>query len=66
MAAMHGLADFHGHAIDEEGSKKSGYQVQKLVFDGTYLIFNHVDQAGGEVRVVNFRHGARLPLAEEP
>jgi plasmid stabilization system protein ParE len=64
--AVKGLATFHGHAIDENTSKKLGYPIQKLIFEGTYLIFYHVDDTAGEVRVVNFRHGARLPLAEEP
>jgi plasmid stabilization system protein ParE len=64
-AAMKGLGDFQGHAIDDELSNELGYPVHKLVFEGTYLIHYRVDDAAGEVRVVRFRHGARLPRGNE-
>jgi plasmid stabilization system protein ParE len=65
-AAIDGLADFHGHAIDEEASKRLAYSVRKLVFERTYLVHYRVDDAASEVRVVRVRHGARLPKADEP
>jgi plasmid stabilization system protein ParE len=65
-AAIEGLADFHGHTIDQDASARLGYPVQRLLFEGTYLIHYRVDDAAGEVRVVRFRHGARLPRASKP
>ncbi len=65
-AAMNSLGDFHGHAIDDDLSDGLGYPVHKLVFEGTYLVHYYVDDAAGEVRVVRFRHGARLPKPGEP
>ena len=65
-AAMKGLSEFHGHAIDDEASRCSGIIVHKLVFEKTYLIYYHVDHGAYAVDVVNFRHGARLPHADEP
>ena len=62
---MKGLGDFQGHAIDEDTSKELGYPVHKLVFEGTFLIHYRVDDAAGEVRVVRFRHGSRLPKTDE-
>jgi plasmid stabilization system protein ParE len=66
IAAVGKLESTAVHAIDQDASERVGFAIRKLVFEGTYLIFYHVDEAAGEVRVVNFRHGARLPLAEEP
>jgi len=64
-AAMKGLGDFQGHAIDDDASMELGYPVHKLVFEGTYLIHYRVDDAAGEVRILRFRHGARLPRIGE-
>ena len=61
LAAVKNLAQFHGHATDREMSADLGYSVRKLVFEGTYLIHYHVDEAAGIVRVVQFRHGMRQP-----
>ena len=62
MAALAGLADFHGHALDADTRDRLGYPVHKLVFERTYLIHYYVDEAGNVVRVVRFRHGARSAL----
>jgi plasmid stabilization system protein ParE len=64
-AVIEGLGDFHGHAIDDDASKELGYPVHKLVYEGTYLIHYRVDDAAHEVRVVRFRHGARVPVSGE-
>jgi plasmid stabilization system protein ParE len=61
MAALAALADFHGHALDTDAGSRLGYPVRKLVFERTYLIHYHVDEAADLVRVVRFRHGARFP-----
>ncbi len=65
-SAIQNLAEFHGYAIDEDASGRLGVQVHRLVFEGTYLVHFTVDDAAGVVRVVNFRHGARLPTHGEP
>lgn len=64
--AIQNLAEFHGYAIDEDASGRLGFQLHRLVFEGTYLVHFTVDDAAGVVRVVNFRHGARLPTHGEP
>lgn len=66
MAAIQGLGSMAGYSLDQPASERVGYPVHKLVFEGTYLIFYHLDEAAGEVHVVNFRHGARLPRGQEP
>ena len=65
-AAIKSLGEFHGHAIDEDASMELGHAAHKLVFEGTYLVFYQVEEVADEVRVVNFRHGARLPRHGEP
>ena len=64
-AAIMGLAEFHGHAVDDEASRRSGIVVHKLVFEKTYLVYYHVDNRANAVDVVGFRHGARLPHVDE-
>ncbi|MDB5295235.1 MAG: hypothetical protein JWO31_1218 [Phycisphaerales bacterium] len=64
--AIDGLGDLPGYAVDEDASDRLGYPVRKAVFERTYLIHFVVDDAAGAVRVVNFRHGARLPRRGEP
>jgi plasmid stabilization system protein ParE len=66
LAAIRKLADFHGHAIDEDASQRLGSAVRKLVFERTYLVHYDVDERAGLVRVVSFRHGARRPRIGEP
>jgi len=66
LAAIEGLGDFHGHAIDEDARARIGGTTHKLVFENTYLIHYEVNDAAGVVEVVNFRHGARQPRAGEP
>lgn len=65
-AAIDGLADFHGHAVDEVTSDRLGGTIRKLVFEKTYLIHYEVNAEAGVVEVMNFRHGARLSRAGEP
>jgi plasmid stabilization system protein ParE len=55
-----------GHPIDEDASDRLGHTVRKAVFEQTYLLHFTVDEAAGVVRIVNFRHGARLPRGIEP
>src|SRR5437879_3841448 len=64
--AIDDLGDMAGYAIDEDASDRLGYTVRKLVFERTYLIHFTIDKAAGVVRVVGFRHGARLPGKDEP
>jgi plasmid stabilization system protein ParE len=59
-AAINGIGDLPGHAIDEEASDRLGEVIRKVVFEGTYLIHYHVDEKAGVVHIINFRHGARL------
>ena len=65
-SAIEGIGDVPGNAVDEDASTRLGYQVRKNVFEGTYLIHYRVDDVAGIVRIVNFRHGARLPRIDEP
>lgn len=64
--AIEAIGDMPGHAEDEDASARLGYTVRKYVFERTYLIHYRVDEAEGVVRIVNFRHGARLPGRNEP
>lgn len=65
-ATIKKLSQFSGYAIDEPASDRLGYPLHKLVFEGTYLIHFVVEDNQRMVRVVNFRHGARLPGRREP
>jgi plasmid stabilization system protein ParE len=65
-AAIDAIGKAPGHAIDEDASGRLGYVIQKYVFERTYLIHYVVDGAAGTVRLVNFRHGARLLREGEP
>jgi plasmid stabilization system protein ParE len=65
--AIRGIAtNGGGHAVDEDASKRTGYAVQKVVFEKTYLIHYRVNAKTRTVEIVNFRHGMRLPRAGEP
>ena len=64
--AIRGLADTAGYAVDENASDRLGVEVHKLVFEGTYLVHYTLDKPASIVRVINFRHGARLPRRGEP
>jgi plasmid stabilization system protein ParE len=64
--AIKGLATFSGYAVDEDASDRLGYTLHRLVFERTYLIHFVIDDAAGVVKVVNFRHAARLPVRGEP
>ena len=66
LAAIEGLGEFHGHAIDEEARDRIGGMTHKMVFENTYLVHYEVNDASGIVEVVNFRHGAMQPRAGEP
>lgn len=65
-AAIQLLRDVTGYAVDEDASDRLGYQVHKLVFENTYVFHYVLEDADNVVRVVNFRHGARLPGIGEP
>ena len=60
------IGDVPGFAVDEAASDRLGFEVRKFVFEKTYLVHFTVDDDAGVVRVVNFRHGARLPRRGEP
>lgn len=64
--AIQDIGNMPGFAIDEDASARLGYTLRKYVFEGTYLVHFTVDEAAGIVRLVNFRHGTRLPRREEP
>ena len=64
LAFIDWLGEFHGHALDEFASEQFGSPVRKVVFEQTYLLHYVIDEGAGVVRVVNFRHGARLPEFE--
>jgi len=66
LTAIKNLADFSGYAVDEEASARLGYPLYRLVFERTYLVHFTIDKAAGVIRIVNFRHGSRLPKAGEP
>jgi plasmid stabilization system protein ParE len=65
LAALKGLSEFHGHAIDEDARERLGGTTQKMVFERTYLVHYEVNENAGVVTVVNIRHGARLPRKDE-
>ena len=60
------IGEIPSQAVDEDASDRLGYTVRKAVFEGTYLIHYWLDESAGVVRVINFRHGARLPQRGEP
>jgi plasmid stabilization system protein ParE len=64
--AIFNLSDTHGHAVDEGASKRLGVEVRKFVFERTYLVHYTLDKPACIVRVIGFRHGARLPNPHEP
>ena len=66
LAAIDGIGDLPGHAVDEDASRRLGRTMRKFVFEGTYLIHYRVNDSAGVVEIDNFRHGARLPRRGEP
>ena len=66
MDALRGLGRFHGHAVDRAASDRFGQTVQRMVFEGAYLVHYQVDEESLAVDVKNLRHGKRLPGDEEP
>ncbi len=66
LTELKGLADFHGHAIDEVAHDRLGQPFRKLVFERNYLIHYVVDEVNGRVDVIGLRHGARQPRPDEP
>lgn len=64
--AIEEMRDAPGHAVDEGASDQLGVVVRKLVFERTYLIHYTVDRSVGQIRLIIFRHGARLPRRGEP
>ena len=65
-AALDGLGDAHGHAVDEDASRRVGQQLRRTVFERTYLIHYRINDKPAAVEVVGFRHGARLPRRGDP
>lgn len=65
-AAIDRLSEVNGFGVEEDASNRLGTVVRHLVFDGTYLVHYTLDDAAGIVRVIGFRHGARLPRRGEP
>jgi plasmid stabilization system protein ParE len=65
-SAVEAIGDMPGHAVDEDANDRLGYAVRKYVFERTYLVHYRVDETDGVVRIVNFRHGARLSGRDEP
>lgn len=47
-------------------SQRLGLTIHKFVFEGTYLVHFWLDETAGLIRVIGFRHGARLPRHGEP
>jgi plasmid stabilization system protein ParE len=64
--AMQVFNHMPGFAVDEDASERLGITVRRYIFERSYLIHFIVDDAAGAVRIVNFRHGARLPRTDEP
>jgi plasmid stabilization system protein ParE len=64
--AIDRIGDMPVHAVDEAASNRLGYVIRKTTFEGTYLIHYQVNDAARTVRILNFRHGARLPRRGEP
>lgn len=64
--AIFKLAEMHGHAVDEDASQRLGVEVNKLVFERTYLVHYTLDKPARVVHVIGFRHGARRPNPHEP
>ena len=64
--AIEDIGKISGHAIDQQASSRFGYTVRKVVFERTYIIHYWIDESAGAVRVINFRHGTRLPRSGEP
>ena len=47
------------YGVDAEQTAAMGFEVRRLVFEQTYLIFYTIDDAQQRVTVVTFRHGAQ-------
>jgi plasmid stabilization system protein ParE len=65
-SAVEGIGNMPGYSFDEDATRRLGYPIRKYVFEGTYLIHYWVDDAAGIIKIINFRHGARLPRTGEP
>lgn len=54
------------YPVNQAASERSGEPVRKMVFERTYLLFYRINLESRSVEILNFRHGARLPRANEP
>jgi len=54
------------NAVDKLASRRIGQDVRKMVFDRIYLVFYRIRESNRAIDILNFRHGARLPQADEP
>ena len=64
--AIHALAGEPVLPVDPVASQRMSLTVRKLVFERTYLVHFWLDDPVTTVRVIGFRHGARLPRPDEP
>ena len=64
--AIFKLEDVTGYAVDETATSRSGSEIHKMVFEGTYLVHYSLNQMTGVVNVIGFRHGSRVPRRGEP
>ena len=64
--AVRSLVDTPMLSIDPDASQRMSRTVRKLTFEKTYLVHYWLDDAASIIRVVGFRHGARLPRPGEP
>jgi plasmid stabilization system protein ParE len=53
------------YPLDRFASDRIGDSVRKMVFERTYLVFYRVREANRAVDILNLRHGAQLPRADE-
>ncbi len=53
----------HRFGLAEEDAHRS-YEIRRLIF-GNYLAIYTIDEVRKTVKVVGFRHGARLPQPDE-
>lgn len=55
----------HGYPVEPELTSRLNVETRRMVFEKTYIVSYQVEEADRNVVVVQFRHGARLPDANE-
>lgn len=53
-SAIEGVGDMPGYSVDEDATRRLGFQIRKYVFEGTYLIHYWVDDAAGIIKDYQF------------